>query len=42
MTLAVPVIRNERNCSLSLDLGVTTHNILSLDSCRIRALHPFD
>jgi hypothetical protein len=42
MTLAVPVIRNEQKHSLSLDLGVTTDNALSLDSCRVRALHSFE
>ncbi len=42
MTLAVPVIRNEQNRSLSLDLGVTADNSASLDCCRIRALHSFE
>ena len=41
MTLAVPVIRNEHNRSLSLDLGVTTDNAVSLDSRRVRASHSF-
>lgn len=42
MNLAVPVIRNEHNRSLSLDLDVTTDNALSPDSCRIRAPHSFE
>ena len=41
MPLAVPVIRNEHIRSLSLDLGVTTDNAVSLDICRIRASHSF-
>lgn len=42
MTLAVPVIRNEQNRSLSLDFGVTTDNAVSLDIRRIRASHSFE
>ena len=42
MTLAVPVIRNEQNRSLSLDLGATKDNFCHSDSCRIRAPHSFE